>query len=563
VTREDATRLLFDVVRARHLDRVGVVPSQAGVLATVSGERTYSDRCFRFEVRLPDAFPARLPTVVALDAPPLPHVEEDGSICAFEREGLSLSRERPAELIDEAVCKALATFESGFHGQRWAELYDELPQYWCRGARGHRADAFLDLGGPSRLVVAGWVRPRKRAVRVLFVADRQGDATSVREYPDLSEDKLPIRTAEVPYLRLPESLLQEPLDIEALRSVEGLLAFLGGCGARAELERLTRLSRRIQPLVVLGFPRSDREERTPVLLQFGTKHGSIEDARERGAPANLVRMDRESLLGRGGSRARDAHVAIVGCGSVGGQLATQLASTGISRLTLIDPDRLEAANVYRHVLGRADIGRRKVDALADDLRRRPYLDVDVAHEPAQKLLVHRLHRDQFDAIVVTIGDVTQSRELQELLRDYSGIVMFTWLEPLGIGGHALTRPAGAKGCYECLFRREDGSEQVDNRSDFAAPGQTFTRSVTGCGGAYTPYSVLDATQTALLASRALVEALDSRSGSKPSVAELRSWRGDPRAYLDAGFRLSDRWNAHDTSATWFANDHCPVCRSKP
>jgi molybdopterin/thiamine biosynthesis adenylyltransferase len=561
VTREDATRLLFDVVRARHLDRVGVVPSQAGVLATVSGERTYSDRCFRFEVRLPDAFPARLPTVVALDAPPLPHVEEDGSICAFEREGLSLSRERPAELIDEAVCKALATFEDGVRGTRWAELYDELPQYWCRGVRGRRADAFLDLEGPSRLVDVGWVCPRKRTMRVLFVADRQGDA-SMRDYPELSK-AITLSTARVPYLRLPESLVHEPLDVEALRSVEGLLTFLEGCGARPELDRLTRLSDRLRPLVVLGFPRARLNERTPVLLQFGTKHGSIEKAAERGTPWTLARLDRESLLGRGGSRSRDAHVAIVGCGSVGGQLATQLASTGVSRLTLIDPDRFEAANVYRHVLGRADIGRRKVDALADDLRRRPYLDVDVAHEPAQKLLVHRLHRDQFDAIVVTIGDVTQSRELQELLRDYSGIVMFTWLEPLGIGGHALTRPAGAKGCYECLFRREDGSEQVDNRSDFAAPGQTFTRSVTGCGGAYTPYSVLDATQTALLASRALVEALDSRSEAGPRVAELRSWRGDSRAYLDAGFRLSDRWEARDGSTTWFARERCPVCGSKP
>lgn len=562
MTREDATRLLFDVVRARHLDRVDVVPSREGVLATVSGERTYSQQQFRFEVRLPVTFPRELPKVVALDAPRLPHVEADGSICAAEREGLSLTRERPAELIDEAVSKALATFEDGVHGKRRSELYDELPQYWCRGARGRRADAFLDLEGPSRLVDVGWVCPRKRTMRVLFVADRQGDA-SMRDYPELSKAKLTLSTAQVPYLRLPESLLQEPLNVEALRSVEGLLTFLDGCGARSELDRLARLSDRLRPFVVLGFPRARLNERTPVLLQFGTKNGSIEKAGEPGTPWTLARLDRESLLGRGGSRARDAHVAIVGCGSVGGQLATQLASTGISRLTLIDPDRFEAANVYRHVLGRADIGRRKVEALADDLRRRPYLGVAVSHEPAQKLLAHRLHRDRLDAIVVTIGDVTQSRELQELLRDFPGTVVFTWLEPLGIGGHVLTRSAGAKGCYECLFRREDGSEQLDNRSDFAAPGQTFTRSVTGCGGAYTPYSVLDATQTALLASRALVEALDSRSEAGPHVAELRSWRGDPRAYLDAGFRLSDRWNAHDASATWFANDHCPVCRSKP
>jgi molybdopterin/thiamine biosynthesis adenylyltransferase len=71
------------------------------------------------------------------------------------------------------------------------------------------------------------------------------------------------------------------------------------------------------------------------------------------------------------------HVAIVGCGGTGSAVAEQLVRLGVRHFILIDPDTLTASNVTR-VYGSfpTDIGRAKVDVIADHLRRvTPDLDV--------------------------------------------------------------------------------------------------------------------------------------------------------------------------------------------
>jgi hypothetical protein len=62
-------------------------------------------------------------------------------------------------------------------------------------------------------------------------------------------------------------------------------------------------------------------------------------------------------------------VGIVGCGGTGSAVAEQLVRLGVRRFTLVDHDRLSASNVTR-VYGStpADVGRPKVDVLADHVR---------------------------------------------------------------------------------------------------------------------------------------------------------------------------------------------------
>lgn len=64
---------------------------------------------------------------------------------------------------------------------------------------------------------------------------------------------------------------------------------------------------------------------------------------------------------------RPAHVAILGCGSVGSTMAELLVRSGVEVLTLVDPDEVSPANLSRGVYTASDIGRRKVEALASRL----------------------------------------------------------------------------------------------------------------------------------------------------------------------------------------------------
>ena len=74
----------------------------------------------------------------------------------------------------------------------------------------------------------------------------------------------------------------------------------------------------------------------------------------------------------------DSRVAIFGHGSGGSNIAIDLAKSGVGKFSLVDHDRLEVCNVARHYCDLSDIGRLKVQAMADAIRRKnPYAEVSV------------------------------------------------------------------------------------------------------------------------------------------------------------------------------------------
>jgi sulfur carrier protein ThiS adenylyltransferase len=60
-------------------------------------------------------------------------------------------------------------------------------------------------------------------------------------------------------------------------------------------------------------------------------------------------------------------VAIAGCGGLGSNAAVALVRAGLGRLILVDQDKVEVSNLNRQYFFRADVGRSKVEALADHL----------------------------------------------------------------------------------------------------------------------------------------------------------------------------------------------------
>ncbi|GAB4572826.1 MAG: hypothetical protein Kow0077_13380 [Anaerolineae bacterium] len=79
----------------------------------------------------------------------------------------------------------------------------------------------------------------------------------------------------------------------------------------------------------------------------------------------------EGLLGKETLEHLSARtVAIIGLGSGGGFVAESLAMSGVGRFILIDDDTLESVNVVRHVGDLRDVGRPKVDVVADLIRAR-------------------------------------------------------------------------------------------------------------------------------------------------------------------------------------------------
>ncbi len=60
---------------------------------------------------------------------------------------------------------------------------------------------------------------------------------------------------------------------------------------------------------------------------------------------------------------------VIGVGAVGRQVALQLATIGVPRLILVDPDTVEVENLAAQGFNEADLGSAKVNAVGDSCRR--------------------------------------------------------------------------------------------------------------------------------------------------------------------------------------------------
>lgn len=62
-----------------------------------------------------------------------------------------------------------------------------------------------------------------------------------------------------------------------------------------------------------------------------------------------------------------SRIHIIGCGAIGSTVAENLVRFGISKITLYDFDKVEAHNIANQMFRQTDIGKLKIEALADYL----------------------------------------------------------------------------------------------------------------------------------------------------------------------------------------------------
>ncbi|MCA8161088.1 ThiF family adenylyltransferase [Burkholderia cepacia] len=257
------------------------------------------------------------------------------------------------------------------------------------------------------------------------------------------------------------------------------------------------------------------------------------------------------------------HIAVLGCGAVGSVVAEALAAAGVGRLTLIDPDEYSEDNVFRHVLDPFWIDLQKVHGLQYEFERRfPGIRVTAIPSTAQQWL-RAANLTDVDGIVLAFGAPSVERSFSRYFRDMgtSFPVVFTWLEPLDLGGHSVLVWSGHEGCLDCLYRDDEGHPALYPRTSFLEPNQHVSRNLTGCSSTFVPFGALQARQTGLLAAEHMLSALHREA--KPSY---RFWIGEGRVAAKEGLRTTNWWNIArltsqvDATSRVFGRP-CKRCRS--
>lgn len=115
-------------------------------------------------------------------------------------------------------------------------------------------------------------------------------------------------------------------------------------------------------------------------------------------------------------RLKTVRLTICGAGAIGGNLAENLARTGLASLRLIDQDRIEAHNLSTQPFLRQEIGQFKAKSLANHLYRSVFCEVDAQPKRLTATSVNKLLADS--ELVVDAFDNSESRQLiQDWARD--------------------------------------------------------------------------------------------------------------------------------------------------
>jgi molybdopterin/thiamine biosynthesis adenylyltransferase len=238
-----------------------------------------------------------------------------------------------------------------------------------------------------------------------------------------------------------------------------------------------------------------------------------------------------------------AHVVVIGAGSLGAPVALELVKAGVGRLDLIDPDRYDVNNAVRHVLATERAGELKADATAVECRNlNPFVD---AHGHDARLgnsaEAHRL----LDGLLTTatlLIDTTGAEIVGRFAAERACAVgvpaIISGLTAASYGADVLLiRPDGP--CIDCFTRAQE-----DNSMPSPPVGPRSAVTPIGCRHPAFAGAGFEVTELAAVTARFAVRATElTQYPPSDSNWIVLNFRGDPH-YHEGGIDVHPECGRH-------------------
>jgi molybdopterin/thiamine biosynthesis adenylyltransferase len=515
----------------------------------------FSDKPRRLDVLVGTDFPFEAVRFALVDRPEFltwPHVERDGLLCLLQSNS-NVDHGRPLATFQNLLGKAHRLIEECIAGTNATDFEAEFETYWnyavSDGTKPCRS--LLTLDGKNR-VVSIW-----RGKDFDLVADGPGKIASwlthrfgqckSSEFEDAALIWLPQAMRPDQYPKTADDIYRHA---QRVRATQLLCDIAGEKADRISLllGAITANGPVLAGVTVRNPKQKDVLGRNTNLLTRGFRPGHVPQQLMASrffqsglpvAPFRAIRIDHDWIHGRGHdarqAALKQASVAILGCGSVGAPVAANLATAGVARILLVDPDNLDGPNTGRHPLGATNIGNNKAVGLAKKLQADyPHLQIDYRDVTLQKLLrTEPTLLDQCDLIISATGHWGAQTMVDQWFqgRKAKTKIIYGWTEAHACAGHA-TYPA--PGCFKCGF----DSTGVPRFAVTNWPEQALQEPA--CGAHFQPYGAVEIANTVtLVASLALDALLDDAA-----VGTHRFWAGPQDLLLQSGGQWSEAWRSH-------------------
>lgn len=489
----------------------------------------------------------------------IPHLETNGKICLFDKEGL-LIEENLNGIIIESIERLNKVLYEGLNDINKIDFINEFDAYWNLLSNENIAKSNVNLSNDIKLIKYK-IKNNKDKIDLVF----SDNESSFKVYNINSAIKnaiyIPIESKE--YIYPPD--WRKNLDfykLYYLLNIEHIFSskYISKCG-----KDLVLLINIIQPNKTNNLISLYIEEFKRYIINLKDKRIILPNIKV--TPISVYRCDEDYLLGRSGIERvfSNQKILVIGCGSIGGYLVDELVKSGFLNICLVDYDKLSKDNVYRHLLGMEYIGEYKTTAITNYLSKNlPHAKVISYSDSIRPLLEEgSLELSDFDLIISSTGDINLNRWLNKYIKTKKIMtpVIYLWNEVLGIGSHALYVKDDYSGCFECTIGKDELG--IYDKTSYCARGQTFTKKMNSCNSTFVPYGSVHSVRTAILGVDIAIKHMNG------NIKEnfLISIKGDKEYYLKEKLRLSNRYIKQENvqqiiSGEKFDRKNCYICKGK-
>lgn len=182
-------------------------------------------------------------------------------------------------------------------------------------------------------------------------------------------------------------------------------------------------------------------------------------------------------------------IAVIGAGSLGSYVCTELVKSGMKNITIYDGDIFEHENIMRHTLPYMFTSYSKTTSLKRMLELiHPEVKIRAVNEYVTITKLEEV-MNNFDLIIFTVGSSDIQLLCNKMFKDkmYNKPVIYTWLEAGGENSHILKIDYAKDGCFECLYTDNNG-KLINNKVNFLTDEIVESNIIrNGCGGTRVSY----------------------------------------------------------------------------
>lgn len=452
---------------------------------------------------IPDAFPYVFPKVVLVDesirlCSTIPHRFTDHSLCLFDNEMAKPDFRYPNQILLATIQQAEKVIREGIQGSNKKDFDEEFLEYWNTNSTDTVYSFINEQVGIHEISVAEvdkhfYVADKDEELRQrlqvihqndekvfykgLFVAVREvfpKQATMNNIFKELY--KVLSESEKTQFLKLIIPILEEDvlLIVLSIHPYAGADACLIALNLKISFQNLEPSLRSVSSL-----------DETSCINYQKTSTAKI----------RVLDCSQKRLFSRGSYHCEKKleSVSVIGCGSLGGTLAVQIASLGANSFVLVDNDVLAIENIARHVCGFFYLGYSKTIGLSLLLRlHNPNISCFINETNAFALDAESFARINTTGILfVAASNLPLEAFLLEKRkkREITVPIVLCWVEPFCYAAHMLYvgDPKSGIDVFVDEVSMKYKLSVIDNSEDFIIHEA-------GCQSGYVQYSGLDVQQ---------------------------------------------------------------------